>query len=104
MHKHVLLCVTYKYFSNFSSNDMTIVIYLYVWKLLYFEKYVCYGRAETNIRPWEGILKDIKEGNKRTKWKDRVPYAYWKGNPKVSHSRGDLMKCNASEWNSHLYI
>ncbi|KAK0582891.1 hypothetical protein LWI29_030854 [Acer saccharum] len=69
-----------------------------------FPDWTFWGWAETNIRPWEGILKDIKEGNKRTKWKDRVPYAYWKGNPRVSYSRADLMKCNASEWNSRLYV
>ncbi|KAI9181994.1 hypothetical protein LWI28_020913 [Acer negundo] len=69
-----------------------------------FPDWTFWGWAETNIRPWEGILKDIKKGNKRTKWKDRVPYAYWKGNPKVSYSRADLMKCNASEWNSRLYV
>lgn len=26
------------------------------------------GRAEINIRAWETILQEIKEGNKRIKW------------------------------------
>ncbi|KAF7826040.1 O-glucosyltransferase rumi-like protein [Senna tora] len=52
-------------------------------------------------------MKDIKEGNKRIRWKDRAPYAYWKGNPHVSPTRGDLLKCNVSaqhDWNTRLYI
>ncbi|KAJ8748850.1 hypothetical protein K2173_013281 [Erythroxylum novogranatense] len=65
-----------------------------------------WGWAETNIKPWKDVLKDIKEGNKRTKWKDRVPYAYWRGNPNVAPTRRDLLKCNVSEthdWNTRLY-
>ena len=53
------------------------------------------------------MLEDIKQGNTRTKWKDRVPYAYWKGNPSVAPTRNDLLKCNVSDkddWNTHLYI
>ena len=53
------------------------------------------------------MLEDIKQGNTRTKWKDRVPYAYWRGNPSVAPTRNDLLKCNVSDkddWNTHLYI
>ncbi|VFQ74750.1 unnamed protein product [Cuscuta campestris] len=66
-----------------------------------------WGWAETNIRPWRSVMKDIKEGNKRKKWKDRVPLAYWKGNPKVTPSRTDLMKCNLTRrhnFNTLLYV
>ncbi|XP_051130884.1 uncharacterized protein LOC127251284 [Andrographis paniculata] len=66
-----------------------------------------WGWAEINIKPWKSLLEDIKEGNKRTKWEDRVPYAYWKGNPEVAPWRGDLMKCNATnqnDWNARLYV
>ena len=52
------------------------------------------------------MLEDIKQGNSRTKWKDRVPYAYWKGNPSVAPTRNDLLKCNVSnkdDWNTRLY-
>ncbi|TYG91395.1 hypothetical protein ES288_A12G258600v1 [Gossypium darwinii] len=62
--------------------------------------------AEINIKPWESILKDIKEGKKR-KWIDREPYAYWKGNPFVDEKRQDLLKCNVTdqqEWNARLFI
>ncbi|GLT67834.1 hypothetical protein SLA2020_401130 [Shorea laevis] len=66
-----------------------------------------WGWAEINIKPWHSILKDIEEGNKRRKWMDREPYAYWKGNPFVDDTRKDLLKCNVSEqqdWNARLYI
>ncbi|KAL0464778.1 UNVERIFIED_CONTAM: hypothetical protein Slati_0365400 [Sesamum latifolium] len=66
-----------------------------------------WGWAETNIRPWRSVLKDIKEGNKMVKWEDRVPYAYWKGNPHVCPWRADLMKCNVTDqndWNTRLYV
>ncbi|CAB4300343.1 unnamed protein product [Prunus armeniaca] len=66
-----------------------------------------WGWPETNIKPWGSLLQIIKEGNKRTKWEDRVPYAYWKGNPTVARTRMDLLKCNVSDkndWNTHLYI
>lgn len=66
-----------------------------------------WGWAEINIRPWRSMVKNIKEGNKKTKWEDRVPYAYWKGNPHVCPWRGDLMKCNVShqnDWNARLYV
>lgn len=52
-------------------------------------------------------MEDIKEGNKRTKWKDREAFAYWKGNPYVAPNRKDLLNCNVSkqnDWNTRLYI
>lgn len=64
-------------------------------------------RAEVNIKPWESLLKELREGNQRTKWINREPYAYWKGNPMVAETRQDLMKCNVSEeheWNARLYV
>ncbi|KAH1199728.1 hypothetical protein GmHk_18G053016 [Glycine max] len=54
-------------------------------------------RAELAIKPWEALLQNIDEGNKKIKWKDRLPYAFWKGNTWVSHKRNDLTKCNASD-------
>ncbi|KAF2320392.1 hypothetical protein GH714_027372 [Hevea brasiliensis] len=65
-----------------------------------------WGWPEVNIKPWENLLNDLKEGNKKTRWMDREPYAYWKGNPAVAETRQDLMKCNVSEqqdWNARLY-
>nr|XP_043625786.1 protein O-glucosyltransferase 1-like [Erigeron canadensis] len=68
-----------------------------------------WGWAETNQKPWDIALKDIKEGNKRVKWKDREPYAYWKGNPSVSPIRMDLLKCNVNhtshlDWDTRLFV
>ncbi|ONI23027.1 hypothetical protein PRUPE_2G165200 [Prunus persica] len=66
-----------------------------------------WGWPEVNIKPWRSLLQSIKEGNKRTKWEDRVPYAYWKGNPNVAPTRMGLLKCNDSDkndWNTRLYI
>ncbi|KAF5464228.1 hypothetical protein F2P56_014320 [Juglans regia] len=65
-----------------------------------------WGWIEVNIKPWTIMLEALKESNKKTKWKDREPYAYWRGNPYVSPRRGELMKCNLSkqhEWNARLY-
>ncbi|EXC06843.1 hypothetical protein L484_017309 [Morus notabilis] len=78
------------------------------WSLdIVFPDWSFWGWAECNIKPWEDVLADIREGNKRTKWKDRVPYAYWRGNPNVAPTRRDLLKCNVSpknDWNTRLYI
>ncbi|KAF8379484.1 hypothetical protein HHK36_028919 [Tetracentron sinense] len=66
-----------------------------------------WGWAETNIKPWNAILNELKEGNKRSNWMERVPYAYWRGNPHVAPWRGDLLRCNVSDkedWNARLYI
>ena len=38
-------------------------------------------RAETGQRPWRASSREIQEGNKWIEWKDRVLYAYWRGNP-----------------------
>ncbi|KAM3687255.1 hypothetical protein ACB098_10G065400 [Castanea mollissima] len=65
-----------------------------------------WGWSEINIKPWESLLKELKEGNKRSKWIKREPYAYWKGNPAVAETRRDLLKCNVSDkqdWNARLY-
>lgn len=66
-----------------------------------------WGWAEINIRPWENLLKELKKGNERSKWMQREPFAYWKGNPYVADTRQDLLKCNLSQqndWNARLYI
>ncbi|KAJ7962355.1 O-glucosyltransferase rumi-like [Quillaja saponaria] len=74
-------------------------------KEIVFPDWSFWGWVETNIKPWSQLLEEIVEGNKRTKWKDRVPFAYWRGNPDVG--RKDLMACrgsNEKEWNTHLYV
>ncbi|KAF3796236.1 hypothetical protein EJ110_NYTH03324 [Nymphaea thermarum] len=66
-----------------------------------------WGWAEVNIKPWEPLVKELRAGNGRRKWTERERSAYWRGNPYVSGSREDLLKCNLSEsqdWNARLYI
>ncbi|XP_057981210.1 uncharacterized protein LOC131166648 [Malania oleifera] len=78
------------------------------WSLdIVFPDWSFWGWAETNIRPWSSTWKGIKEGNKKRRWEERVPYAYWRGNPHVAATRRDLLRCNVSEkadWSTHLYI
>ncbi|KDP22277.1 hypothetical protein JCGZ_26108 [Jatropha curcas] len=65
-----------------------------------------WGWAEINIKPWEHLEKELKEGNERSRWMEREPYAFWKGNPDVAETRQDLIKCNVSEehdWNARVY-
>lgn len=67
----------------------------------------CWARAEVNIKPWAKSVVAIEEGNKMTQWKDRVAYAYWRGNPHVAPTRRELLRCNVSaqeDWNTRLYI
>ncbi|KAL5792415.1 hypothetical protein ACOSP7_001009 [Xanthoceras sorbifolium] len=85
----------FRYCSDGSSLDIV------------FPDWSFWGWAETNIRPWSNVLKNIQEGNMRSEWRDRIPYAYWRGNPHVSPIRRDLMTCNVSDqndWNTRLYI
>ncbi|XP_022964397.1 protein O-glucosyltransferase 1-like [Cucurbita moschata] len=84
----------FRYCSDESSLDIV------------FPDWSFWGWGEINIKPWRKVLEDIKEGNKRTKWKERVPFAYWKGNPHVDPSRRDLLKCNLTQhqnWDTLLY-
>ncbi|KAK9121315.1 hypothetical protein Syun_018932 [Stephania yunnanensis] len=65
-----------------------------------------WGWPEINIEPWDSLSKKLKKGNEKTKWMDRDPYAYWKGNPVVAVTRQDLLKCNVSkeqDWNARVY-
>ncbi|CAK9318276.1 unnamed protein product [Citrullus colocynthis] len=83
---------------RYSGDDAT-------WDIV-FPDWSFWGWPEINIKPWEGILKDIKEGNKKMEWMKREPYAYWKGNPTVAYTRRDLLKCNVThkqDWNARLY-
>ncbi|KAH7528693.1 hypothetical protein FEM48_Zijuj05G0099200 [Ziziphus jujuba var. spinosa] len=64
---------------------------------LAFPDWSYWGWPEINIKPWVSLLKDLEEGNKRMRWVDREPYAYWKGNPGYAQVRRDLMKCNPTD-------
>ncbi|RZC43627.1 hypothetical protein C5167_036573 [Papaver somniferum] len=65
-----------------------------------------WGWPEINIKPWNTLLEEMKAENRKTKWTEREPYAYWKGNPDVGKTRKDLLKCNVSDeqdWGARLY-
>ncbi|XP_075479309.1 uncharacterized protein LOC142520190 [Primulina tabacum] len=98
-----------KHFQSPGSQPPALFRYCSDWRSLdiVFPDWSFWGWAETNIKPWRSVLKEIKEGNKRTKWEDRVPYAYWRGNPHVAPWRRDLMRCNLTQqndWNARLYV
>ncbi|EOA20340.1 hypothetical protein CARUB_v10000648mg [Capsella rubella] len=83
---------------RYCGNEETLDIVFPDWSF--------WGWAEVNIKPWESLLKELREGNEKINWINREPYAYWKGNPVVAETRQDLMKCNVSEeheWNARLY-
>ncbi|GAB4861789.1 hypothetical protein Ancab_037046 [Ancistrocladus abbreviatus] len=62
-----------------------------------------WGWPEVNIKPWVPLMKDLEEGNRRTDWKDRMPYAYWKGNLWTG-ARRVLDRCNSTkDWNAIIY-
>jgi protein glucosyltransferase len=67
-----------------------------------------WGWPEVNIRPWVPFLEEAARENGRVPWAEREPYAYWKGNPDVSATRTDLLRCNATgggavDWNARLF-
>ncbi|KAK4403594.1 O-glucosyltransferase rumi [Sesamum angolense] len=65
-----------------------------------------WGWPEINIKPWEALSEDLKEGNRRSRWTDREPHAYWKGNPTVAATRMDLLKCNVTDkqdWGARVF-
>ncbi|XP_047330730.1 O-glucosyltransferase rumi homolog [Impatiens glandulifera] len=83
---------------RYCADDATLDIVFPDWSF--------WGWPEVNIRPWERLLEELKEGNKRKRWMERDPYAFWKGNPNVAETRMDLLKCNVSEnqdWGARIY-
>ncbi|KAJ6849951.1 protein O-glucosyltransferase 1-like isoform X2 [Iris pallida] len=83
---------------TYCGNESTLDIVFPDWSF--------WGWAEINIKPWEKLLNELNEGNKKIRWINREPYAYWKGNPTVAETRQELIKCNVSEgreWNARLF-
>lgn len=63
-------------------------------------------RPEVNINPWDDILVAIKGKAELIKWKDREPYAFWKGNYGLAETRRDLFRCNdhsRTDWKARVY-
>ncbi|GFZ15339.1 O-glucosyltransferase rumi-like protein [Actinidia rufa] len=83
---------------RYCKDDATLDIVFPDWSF--------WGWPEINIKPWEGLLEELKEGNKRKTWMEREAYAYWKGNPMVAATRMDLLKCNISDkhdWGARVF-
>ncbi|KAG2567671.1 O-glucosyltransferase rumi homolog isoform X1 [Panicum virgatum] len=83
---------------RYCGDDRTLDIVFPDWSF--------WGWPEINIKPWHALQEDLKDGNNRARWMDREPYAYWKGNPSVSATRQELVKCNVSstqDWNARIY-
>ncbi|KAK6918400.1 Glycosyl transferase CAP10 domain [Dillenia turbinata] len=60
---------------------------------------------EINIKPWEALRKDLEEGSNKTKWIDREPYAFWRGNIRMGN-RVELERCNPTDkqdWNARIF-
>ncbi|XP_043718049.1 uncharacterized protein LOC122665997 [Telopea speciosissima] len=55
-----------------------------------------WGWPEVNIKPWELLSEELREANERSKWIERKPYAFWRGNPLTSKAREELMNCNST--------
>uniref|UniRef100_A0A0D9W7J9 Glycosyl transferase CAP10 domain-containing protein n=1 Tax=Leersia perrieri TaxID=77586 RepID=A0A0D9W7J9_9ORYZ len=83
---------------GYCGDDRTLDIVFPDWSF--------WGWPEINIKPWDALRKDLKDGNSRVRWLNREPYAYWKGNPAVAVTRQELIKCNVSntkDWNARIY-
>ncbi|KAL5580742.1 hypothetical protein UlMin_013184 [Ulmus minor] len=63
-----------------------------------------WGWPETNLNPWDEEFRDIKRGSQKTSWTNKMPRAYWKGNPNVnSPVRVELLNCNHSrKWGAQI--
>ncbi|XP_042503899.1 O-glucosyltransferase rumi homolog [Macadamia integrifolia] len=79
---------------RYCADDSTMEIIFPDWSF--------WGWPEVNIKPWETLKEQLREGNKMVKWSKREPFAYWKGNPYTSPNRQELMRCNQN-WNVRAY-
>lgn len=61
-------------------------------------------RSEINIRPWQEEFPDIKRGSQAVSWKNKMAWAYWRGNPDVaSPIRVELLNCNDTRmWGAQI--
>lgn len=61
-------------------------------------------RPEINIRTWQEEFPDIKKGSRAVSWKNKLPWAYWKGNPDVaSPIRTEMLNCNDTRnWGAQI--
>ncbi|KAL7591919.1 hypothetical protein Lser_V15G31626 [Lactuca serriola] len=83
---------------HYCGDDLTYDIVFPDWSF--------WGWPEVNVKPWLNLSKELEHGNQKIKWKDREPYAYWKGNTYTGKARRDLAKCNSDgthEWNARIH-
>ncbi|GAB4844469.1 hypothetical protein Ancab_037845 [Ancistrocladus abbreviatus] len=79
---------------HYCGDDFTLDIVFPDWSF--------WGWPEINIKPWEPLKDDLKEGNKKVHWMDRLPHAFWKGNPYMG-DRMHLLDCNSTErWGTQI--
>ncbi|KAJ7541130.1 hypothetical protein O6H91_10G047700 [Diphasiastrum complanatum] len=64
-----------------------------------------WGWAEVNIKPWDQEMQNIFNGSQKLPWSQRLPVAFWKGNPNVgARVRIDLLNCNSTEkFNAQIF-
>ncbi|XVF46743.1 hypothetical protein PTKIN_Ptkin03bG0052800 [Pterospermum kingtungense] len=63
-----------------------------------------WGWPETNVEAWDEQFKDIKHGSQAQSWVQKIPRAFWKGNPDVEAPiRLELMNCNhPRKWGAQI--
>ncbi|KAL3682330.1 hypothetical protein R1sor_000352 [Riccia sorocarpa] len=55
-----------------------------------------WGWYETKLEPWDEQREKIDKGSALMEWKDKIPTAFWRGNPDVgSPLRENLLKCTS---------
>ncbi|MQL93910.1 hypothetical protein Taro_026559 [Colocasia esculenta] len=84
---------------RYGSDDASVDVVFPDWSF--------WGWPEVNIKPWERLMEELKGANRRMRWVDREPHAFWRGNPWVAPWRQDLLKCNLSgghDWHARLYV
>ncbi|KAK6920151.1 Glycosyl transferase CAP10 domain [Dillenia turbinata] len=82
---------------HYCGDDRTVDIVFPDWSF--------WGWPEINIKPWEALRKDLEEGSNKTKWIDREPYAFWRGNIRTGN-RMELERCNPTDkqdWNARIF-
>ncbi|GMH17250.1 hypothetical protein Nepgr_019091 [Nepenthes gracilis] len=80
---------------HYCGSDTTLDIVFPDWSF--------WGWPEVNIKPWELLMKDIEEGNRKTNWTDREAFAFWRGNL-YTGPRAKLGECNSTkDWNAVIY-
>ncbi|KAK9059566.1 hypothetical protein SSX86_020270 [Deinandra increscens subsp. villosa] len=101
-------CMDRPIVSKRDHSDMPLPIFRYCTTPNHFDipfpDWSFWGWVEVNLGPWDEEFKSIKQGSQKTSWKNKLPYAYWKGNPDVnSRVREKLLSCNdTNKWGAQI--